>query len=132
MKDAGKLSIVLAVAVAGLLVYFAIAKSTDDGYIGAATSGLAAGVASSTEQTVSTSAVTIFATSSNCVNRVISTNASDIKLTFTQKEGRSPDSDTGVVQLASTSVAYDSGLWGCDAVQAYSYSSQVIELIEYK
>lgn len=88
---------------------------------GSAPSGLQATVASTTAETVlAASAVTIAATSS-CSSRVVSTGAQAIVMTFSDYAGQSPTlAGFGFYQPASTTVAYDSGLYGCGLMKAIS------------
>ena len=37
-----------------------------------------------------------------------------------------PNASTGILQAASTSVVYDSALYGCDAITAFGWSSSTI------
>jgi hypothetical protein len=96
-----------------------------------APAGLGSTIASSTLETVSTTPVMIVATSSiDCAARIISTSGnSAIMLTFTAKSGDIPSGSNGIWQAASTTVAYDSGLYGCNAITAYSYSTQLIKVM---
>ena len=73
----------------------------------------------------------IFATSS-CTARVISTVASPIMLSFTLSNGSTtlPSGTSGLLQGASTTIAYDSELYGCGAVVAYGFSTSTISISE--
>lgn len=117
---------VLSLGAAMLLIVFLGAPSAK----GAAPSGLPASIASSSLQTVTTSARLLFATSTSCAARIITTKGTAINLTFSDKTGIRPGATAGAVQAASTTVAYDGGLYGCDAVYAYSYASQVLDVYE--
>lgn len=89
--------------------------------------GLGATVSSSTIKAVSSTASIVSATSTyTCAARVISTQGSAVMLTFTQAFGETPTGSYGSWQPASTTVAYDSGLYGCNAISAYSYTAQNI------
>jgi hypothetical protein len=96
-----------------------------------APAGLGATIASSTLETVSTTATIVAATSTiDCAARIITTSGnSAVMLTFTQQNGDTPTGSNGVWQAASTTVAYDSGLYGCNAISAYSYSSQFVKVM---
>lgn len=86
---------------------------------------------SSSATLAATTATLLFATTTgSCSARVISTGASAIKLTFTDNKGQRPTGIYGHVQIASTTVAYDSGLFGCGAVYGYSYAAQALDLTE--
>ena len=87
---------------------------------GSAPSGLPAIVASSTlAYPVGTSATILFATST-CSARVITTREAAISLAFNGALGQTPTAIAGHVQLASTTVAYDSGQYGCGAWRVIS------------
>lgn len=97
-----------------------------------APSGLPATVATSSNPSVTTSAtVAIAATSTNCAARIISTTgATGIMLTFADITGENPSATVGHWQAASTTVVYDSGLFGCGAVKAYSGVTQTLKVTE--
>ncbi len=94
-----------------------------------APAGIPASVATTSPAIVGTTASTIFATST-CTARIISTQASPIMLTFGDNQGATPTGGYGNWQAASTTVAYDSGLYGCGAVKAYSYTASTLTLTE--
>ncbi len=93
---------------------------------------LAANMASSSAVSVSTSpSIPVFATSSpNCAARIISTASSSIMIQFTEKFGGSPNVAKGFWQAASTTKEYDSSLYGCGAVQIFSFTTQQITVAE--
>lgn len=95
-----------------------------------APSGLQSTVATSSVAAVSSTASVVFATSTNCSSRIITTQGGAIKITFTDKNGYVPTSTFGHVQVASTTVAYDSGLYGCNTFKVYSYESQTLTVTE--
>lgn len=86
-----------------------------------APSGLQTTVATSTAYSVSTSASTLFATSTACSSRIITTTSQPIMLVFSDRAGQVPTGTFGHLQSASTTVAYDSGIYGCNAYKAYGY-----------
>jgi len=49
---------------------------------------------------------------------------------FSDAQGFVPNVAKGFYQAASTTVAYDSGLYGCDAVRIYSFATQQITVLE--
>ena len=65
-----------------------------------------------------------------CSARIITTVASAIMLSFGQMSSTTPSGTIGHLQAASTTVAYDSGLYGCGLVTAYAFSSTTITLTE--
>lgn len=91
--------------------------------------GLRTTVATTSPAAVTTSASVIFATST-CDSRIISTTASPIMLTFSENQNVVPSAIFGHLQAASTTVAYDSALYGCGAVQAYSFVNGTVTLTE--
>ncbi len=84
-----------------------------------APSGLPATIATTSVQTVGTTARLLFATST-CATRVISTRAQPMMLSFSDNQGFIPTAINGHLQAASTTVAYDSGQYGCNAVRVIS------------
>lgn len=113
-------------AIAGLLFLFS--TKVDQVRAGAG-NGIPATSATTTPAAVTTTASTIFATST-CTSRVISTVASPIMLTFTDAEGKTPTGVFGHLQAASTTVAYDAEIYGCGAVKAYSFVTSTITVTE--
>lgn len=97
-----------------------------------APSGLSSTVATSSEIAVSTTAITVFATSTlnTCASRIISTNGDGIMMTFTDKNGDSPTAVHGHYQAASTTIAYDAGLYGCGAWKIYGIGAGRITVTE--
>lgn len=72
---------------------------------------------------------------SNCNSRVVSTVASAVMLTFADPSNGDVSSTTlsgvtGHLQAASTTVVYDSGLYGCGRVFAYAFASSTITTTE--
>jgi len=63
-------------------------------------------------------ASTLFASSTTCTSRVISTNQGAINLSF--DPNFTPTATAGYAQPASTTVAYDSGIYGCGITKAYA------------
>ena len=120
--------VVLIVAVAAIKVIF-YQPEVD---LGSAPSGLAATVSTSSPAAVSTTASTIFATTSNCAARVITTYEEPIMLIFSDTKGLTPTATFGHLQTASTTVVYDGGIYGCHAFKAYSFGSVDIIVTETK
>lgn len=97
--------------------------------IGSAPSGLQATIATSSNPTVGTTALLVFATST-CSTRIVSTYASPVMMYFSDITGQRPSPTAGHLQAASTTVAYDSGLYGCGAVYMYGFVSTAITVSE--
>lgn len=85
--------------------------------------GVPATVATSSLMSVGPSnAVTLTATSS-CNARIVTTYANPVMLTFSDYLGQSPTATFGHLQAASTTVVYDSGVYGCGLMKAYGYTA---------
>lgn len=96
-----------------------------------APSGLPATVSTSSSAAIGAGTVTLLAaTSSNCAARVVSTGGSAALMTFSDNQGLQPTGVYGVFQPASTTVAYDSGLYGCNAIRIFSYTAQPVSITE--
>lgn len=104
-------------------VAYLIGVSTFPAY-GSAPSGLQATVATSSPAgiVVGTTAQTVFATST-CSARVITTVAKPIMITFSSFNEATPSGVFGHYQAASTTVAYDSGVYGCGALKVYGFDA---------
>lgn len=121
---------ILAILAVGTFVYSVSQNVDSAGYIPAHI------------QTATTTAVgpqevkTLFAdeTSPICKSRVISTTGSAILISFDDVTGFGSTTlaaNAGHVQPASTTVAYDSALFGCGLVSAYGYSSSTITISSF-
>jgi len=94
--------------------------------LGSAPSGLPASVATSTTVTATAGvAKLLFATSTNCAARSIGAQVA-INITFSDINGQRPTNADGHPQAASTTVAYDGGLYGCGAVYVFPLVTGVI------
>ncbi len=102
-------------AIAFLLISFQVKMA-----YGSAPSGLNGNVATTTAYTlVAQTAMLVAATSTPaCSARIITTTSSAVMLTFADI-GVAPTFLTGHLQLASTTVVYDSGTVGCGPVRAF-------------
>lgn len=113
------------------LVLFILALFATQTSHASAPSGLGATVATSSNPTVTTTAALVFATTTNsCAARIVTTYASPVMITFTDAQGAVPTGTYGHLQAASTTVAYDSGQYGCGAVKIYSFATQAITVSE--
>ena len=113
---------------AAVLFVYVLGLSTQKAY-GSAPSGLPAAIATSSTAAVSSTASLVFATST-CSARIISTGVNGIMITLSDKQGLVPSGTVGHWQGASTTVAYDSGQYGCGAFRVYSSVSQTINVSE--
>lgn len=79
--------------------------------------GIAAFVATSSNITLpAATAISVFATST-CAARIVSTQVMPVMLTFSDITNQSPTGSFGLLQAASTTVAYDASLYGCGLVK---------------
>jgi len=114
-KHIGKL-ITLGAALVVLFTVLVMNRPVD----ASAPSGLGATVATTTlGYTVQVSQTVLFATST-CAARVVTTRAQPIMLTFSDVQGKVPTAVSGHLQLASTTVTYDSGQYGCGTFRVIS------------
>lgn len=80
---------------------------------------------------------TIFSSGRQCTSRIISTVAQPIMITFGDPVNGDLSSTTlsgsiGHTQLASTTIAYDAGIYGCGRWSAYGYASSTITTVEMR
>ena len=115
-----KLEVLILIALAGLVV-FAFWKSQP--VQGAASMGIPATYATSSTLQVGKEFVQVLSVASNsCTSRAISTGSAAIRLSFggtatsTATSTAQIGSDVGLIQAASTTVAYDGGIYGCGFV----------------
>lgn len=107
--------------VAMALVFLGLVISQNQVY-GSAPSGLKADLATTSQISLTTTAISLMATSS-CSARVVSTTNKPIMLTFSDYAGQTPTGVFGVLQAASTTVVYDSGQYGCGLVKGISFDA---------
>lgn len=92
-----------------------------------ATSGLAARIAtSSTENLPAATNIPNLVATSTCVARIITVG----QITLFTFNGLPATLGSGVYQAASTTVAYDSGLYGCGAVNGMTATAETITVME--
>lgn len=77
-------------------------------------------IATSTLGFVVQTSQTLLAATSTCTSRIITTTAQPVMLTFSDIQGLLPTAVKGHLQAASTTVVYDSGLYGCGAYRVIS------------
>jgi len=130
MSTITKTSIACGVLLALSALLFLMAQSRP--VSGAAPDGERAAVAtSSVSQSVTAGAVELlFATSSQCAARIVSTNAGEVKLTFSDHNGVRPTALAGFGQPASSTVAYDASVYGCGAVYVFPSYTGVLNVAE--
>jgi hypothetical protein len=117
---------IIAVAISSIALFDSFLPSLASA---AAQPGIMATVATSSNPTISTTGVTLFATST-CAARIITTYASPIMLTFSDYAGQTPTATFGHLQTASTTVVYDASIYGCGLFKAYGFTSSAITVTE--
>lgn len=123
-------TLVSVVAIAAITVIAVLGQVAFTAF-GAAPSGLPATVGTSTTRHLAAATPTlVFPTSTNCAARVITTASSTVMISFSDKQSLVPSPTAGHFQTGSTTVAYDSGIYGCDAVRIYSFTAQQITIQE--
>jgi hypothetical protein len=118
-----------------IMAVLAFTLGSGEGTFGAAATGTSATVATSSSQAVGDlAAELLFATTTAdaCLSRVISTQGGAIKLTFSDYRGEVPTITVGHVQGASTTVAYDASVYGCNAVRVMSFGAQSLQIAELR
>ncbi len=124
-------SAVIAGMVAIVLMVYLTLQSTRVAFA-SAPSGLPATFATSSVDSLAANTATAIAATSTCAARIITTaGASSVVLLFTDKLGNSLTGTAfTALQAASTTVSYDSGIYGCGLVRALSYSAQLVNITE--
>ena len=96
-----------------------------------APAGAQAPVATSSAITMPANTAVAIAATSSCAARIVTTSGQAVMLTFSSRTGQAaPTGSYGHIQAASTTVAYDSGLYGCDLLRAYSFGAQALTISE--
>lgn len=118
------------VALAGIFVFYSMFFSSNA--LAGAPSGLPATVATTSQQVITSTASLVFATSTtNCAARIVSATASGhLMISFSDLQGIVPTATLGHIQATSTTVAYDSGIYGCGAMRIYSPVTQTITVTQ--
>ncbi len=100
--------------------------------VGSAPAGLPATIATTSNPSVTSTAGLVFATTTGggCAARVITTGQSSINIGFSDVQGIVPTQTLGHFQATSTTVAYDSGQYGCGAVRIWSFATQNLTVSE--
>jgi hypothetical protein len=98
--------------------------------VAGAPSGLTATVASTSQIILAANGVSTLFSTSSCAARVIATGNSAIMLTFDERVGTNPSGIVGAWQAASTTAAYDGGLFGCGTMKVYSFGAQQVRATE--
>lgn len=113
-------------------VYSLTAQKSGGGVLGGFQDGIVNTVATSSELTVGTTAITVLATST-CASRSISTTGKAIMVTFSDYANHTPTASFGYLQGASTSVMYDANSYGCGRWKVYGFDAgSSITVTEYR
>jgi hypothetical protein len=129
-KTLNRVMIAGAIAILGLFAFAFVQEAKIAN--ASAPSGLSATVATTSLQDVgpnlyssTTPRVIVIANHPQCAARIITTGANPILLGFnaTFNGTTTPSGTSGVYQAASTTVAYDSGIYGCGQITAYGYTA---------
>ena len=121
------LGVVLAVIVLGTGVYLGSYKKSS---LGSAPNGVQATIASSTNVSFVAATAKVAIATSSCTARIISTTNSAIMITFSDYNNTAPTGILGVWQAASTTVGYDSGIYGCGLVKIFSYTTAPVTITD--
>ena len=120
--------IVVMAVILGWMMW-AVMTSSSSVKVGQAPSGVVAEMATSSTVAVGPQQnKTVFAEKSFCAGRVVSTAGQSIMLSF--NSGVTPANLVGHYQAASSTVAYDSGIYGCGDVVVYGPASSTITIAE--
>ena len=133
-----KITLAVIVIIIGFLVYGLFKSKPESKPLGQAPSGLNSLLAVATTTAVGPQQnKTIFSSNSQCTGRVIGTAGQAIMLAFGDPTNGDISSTTltsmvGFTQGASTTVAYDSGVYGCGRWSAYGIASSTITTTEFR
>lgn len=92
--------------------------------------GIPAVVATSSNPSLPAGGSTLVFATSTCSARVIAASSSPLMISFSDIQGQIPSVLTGIQQLASTTVLYDSERYGCGAVRIWSKTADIIGVME--
>ena len=121
--------IALAVTLLMFFMFFTVQQSALSG----APSGIPTTVATTSQHLAtpgSLNVISLLIGTSSCNSRIISTRASEVMLGFSDVQGFVPTASIGHQQAASTTVAYDSGSYGCGAIRVFSYATSTVTITE--
>ena len=113
-----------------LAYLFIVTLQRPEKVLGSAPMGYQAKLSSTSEASWTAGAVgPLFASSTACVSRQISSSGGPLNLMFGDT-AIAPDSNTGFTTTASTTVL-DSGIFGCGLVRAYAVNATQITITEW-
>jgi len=102
--------------------------------VGAAFPGQQARLQTATTTILGPGTVTLFEASNFCLNRVVTTQGTEIKVLFGDAIGltaTSVSATVGHLQAASTTVSYDSGLYGCGKMVGRANASTTVTISSF-
>lgn len=124
------------VIVLGISIVFQKALNSIPKVQSSAPGGMVTSWGTSSQITLGAEERTLFATSTpSCISRVVSTRYAQIMIQYGDHAQFNLEGNTGHIQLASTTVVYDSGLYGCGlwtAVALGSTTAQGISVTEFR
>lgn len=117
----------------GMLVLFLWSANVTPQILGSAPTGYTAinGTSTTITMTASDDVSELFATST-CVTRIITTGTKNIRLKFFDFATPVLSSTVGHLQTASTTVSYDSGIYGCGLVTGLSTDADTVTVSEIR
>lgn len=104
---------------AAILAVLVVAFSSTNERFGEAPSGIAATFATSSAYVAGTTENRLFATTTACTARLVTTTSQGVMITFSEKNAIVPTATIGHWQAASTSINYDAGVYGCDSWRVF-------------
>ena len=122
------ISSILIVVIVGFIALVSIGSYRIN--VGSAPAGLQSTVSTSTMLSLASRTATSLIATSTCSSRIISTTDKQIMLTFSDYNNAAPTATFGVMQAASTTVAYDSGQYGCGLVKGWGDAATNITVTE--
>ena len=129
MKAKERIGIAGIIATAIILIASIVFLAGQQSASASAPSGLPATMATTSNVTMPAVTVVTVAATSSCTATVVQTGVSAVMLQFGDRNGAALSGTNGTaLQAASTTVAYDSGLYGCGKIRAYSYTAQPITI----
>lgn len=123
-----------AVLFIGVLLWAYVSGLHTNVSVGSAPMGLAATVGSSSVYALAASTAASIVATSSCTARIITTSGATggMMLTFGDYAAQTPTATFGHYQAASTTVAYDGGIYGCGLVKAFSFAAQTITVSDVR
>ncbi len=120
---------IVLIALIGFFVFYLVTTTKD--VKGSAPTGYATQISTSSTITLSGTSGVAFASSTDCTNRVVTVPpAGGARINFGDNAGIVPSATVGHMQAASTTVYYDSGLYGCG--QWTIYGTGAMQVTEFR